>query len=129
MYNRWIQSIVAAFLLSALCLMPAMAQDQANAEEVKMNYSDEELRSFIFANTGLYQVQQQALAHMKSTESDQQKQEIMNSANQQMLQVLQQVGLTPDSYNAMGQTIQSDVQLQEKVRAIATELAQQEEPQ
>ena len=130
MHNRWIHSIAVACLLSTLSLMPAMAQDQASAEATaKMTFSDEELKSFIFANAGLYQVQQQAMAHMKDTESDQQKQEIMDAANQQMLLVLQQVGLTPDSYNAMGQSIQSDVQLQEKVRAIATELAQQEESQ
>lgn len=129
MYNRWIHSIIAACLLSMLCLMPAMAQDQANTETVNMTYSDEEIRSFIFANAGIYQVQQQAMAHMKAMESDQQKQEVMDAANQQMLQVLQQVGFTPDSYNAMGQTIQADVDLQQKVRAIATELAQQEEPQ
>ncbi|MDR4517640.1 MAG: DUF4168 domain-containing protein [Nitrosomonas sp.] len=129
MYSRWIQSIFAACFLGILCLMPAVAQDQPSAEAAKLTYGDEELRSFIFANAGLYQVQQQAMTHMKAAESDQQKQEIMDAANQQMLQVLEQVGFTPDSYNAMGQTIQSDVQLQEKVRAIATELAQQEAPQ
>ena len=129
MHNRWIYSIIAACLLSTLSLMPAMAQDQASAEAAKMTYSDEELKSFILANAGIYQVQQQAMAHMQGTESDQQKQEIMDAANQQMLQVLEQVGFTPDSYNAMGQTIQSDVDLQKKVRAIATELAQQEESQ
>ena len=129
MDNRWIQNIVAACFLSALVLMPAMAQDQTNTEATKKTYSDEELKSFIFANAGLYQVQQQAMAHMKNMESDQQKQEVMDAANQQMLQVLQQVGFTPDSYNAMGQTIQADADLQEKVREIATELAQQEEAQ
>ena len=61
MHNRWIHSIAVACLLSTLCLMPAMAQDQASAEATaKMTFSDEELKSFIFANAGLYQVQQQA---------------------------------------------------------------------
>ncbi len=53
----------------------------------------------------------------------------MQAGNQQMLNVLQQVGLTAESYNAMGQSIQSDEQLQEKVRAMATDLAQQGAPQ
>ncbi len=116
-------------LLSIVCLMPAIAQDQTNAEVVKTTYSDEELKSFILANVGLYQTQQQVMAQMKDAEADQQRQEIMEAGNLQMLQVLEQVGLTRDSYNAMGQAIQTDVQLQEKVRAMATDLAEQAQSQ
>ncbi|HNP26137.1 MAG TPA: DUF4168 domain-containing protein [Nitrosomonas sp.] len=116
-------------MLNVLCLMPVIAQAQINAEAGKVTYSDEELKSFIIANAGLYQLQQQAAAQMQNLESDQQKQEIMQVANQQMLQVLQQVGLTADEYNTMGKSIQSDVQLQEKINTIASDLFQQEEQQ
>jgi hypothetical protein len=37
--------------------------------------------------------------------------------------------MTADEYNAMGQTIQSDVQLQEKINTMASELFQLEEQQ
>jgi hypothetical protein len=106
-----------------------MAQDQIDSKDAKTAYSNEELKSFIIANAGLYQLQQQAFSQMQNTESDQQKQEIMETANQQMLQVLQRSGLTADEYNAMGQTIQADVQLQDKVQTIAADLFKQEERQ
>lgn len=126
MHNKWMSSIVTTCLLSILCLTPVIAQDQIDSKDAKTTYSNEELKSFIIANAGLYQLQQQALSQMQNTETDQQKQEIMQTANQQMLQVLQQTGFTPDEYNAMGQTIQADENLQNKVQAIATDLFKQE---
>ena len=126
MHNKWMSSIVTTCLLSILCLTPVIAQDQIDSKDAKTTYSNEELKSFIIANAGLYQLQQQALSQMQNTETDQQKQEIMQTANQQMLQVLQQTGFTPDEYNAMGQTIQADEHLQNKVQAIATDLFKQE---
>ncbi|MDC8445186.1 MAG: DUF4168 domain-containing protein [Nitrosomonas sp.] len=122
-------SIVTICLLSILCLMPATAQDQIDSKDAATTYSNEELKSFIIANAGLYQLQQQALSQMQNTESDQQKQEIMQTANQQMLQVLQQTGLTADEYTAMGQTIQGDERLQEKVESIASDLFREKELQ
>lgn len=129
MHNKWMNSIVTICLLSILCLMPATAQDQIDSKDAAATYSNEELKSFIIANAGLYQLQQQALSQMQNTESDQQKQEIMQTANQQMLQVLQQTGLTADEYTAMGQTIQGDERLQEKVESIASDLFREKELQ
>jgi uncharacterized protein DUF4168 len=127
-YN-WLTYFILVGFLSAICLMPAMAQDQASTMDSKADYSNNELESFIIANVGIYQLQQQVSAQMPNMESDQQKEELMQAANQQMEQVLNEVGLTPDEYNAMGQAIQSDAQLQEKVRSIATDLSQQSQPE
>lgn len=127
-YN-WIKFFILVGFLSAICLMPAMAQDQASTMDSKADYSNNELESFIIANVGIYQLQQQVSAQMPNMESDQQKEELMQAANQQMEQVLNEVGLTADKYNAMGQAIQSDAQLQEKVRSIATDLSQQNQPE
>lgn len=127
-YN-WIIYFILVGFLSVICLMPAMAQDQASTLESKADYSNNELESFIIANVGIYQLQQQITAQMPNMESEQQKEELMQAANQQMEQVLNDVGLTADEYNSMGQAIQSDVQLQEKVRSIATDLSEQEEQQ
>ena len=127
-YN-WIIYFILVGFLSAICLMPAMAQDQASSLDSKADYSNNELESFIIANVGIYQLQQQITAQMPNMESEQQKEELMQAANQQMEQVLNEVGLTADEYNAMGQAIQSDVQLQEKVRSIATDLSEQEQEQ
>lgn len=127
-YN-WIVYFILVGFLSVICLMPAMAEDQASTLESKADYSNNELESFIIANVGIYQLQQQITAQMPSMESEQQKEELMQAANQQMEQVLNDVGLTADEYNSMGQAIQSDVQLQEKVRSIATDLSEQEEQQ
>ncbi|SET14981.1 protein of unknown function [Nitrosomonas marina] len=125
MHNKWTNSIVAACIFSILCFTPAIAEDQAGAGAVSATYSNEELKSFIMANAELYQLQQQAFTQLQGIDSDQQKQEVLETANQQMLLVLQQVGLTADEYNAMGQTIQSDVQLQERVQTIASDLFKQ----
>jgi Domain of unknown function (DUF4168) len=127
-YN-WIIYFILVGFLSAICLMPAMAQDQASSLDSKADYSNNELESFIIANVGIYQLQQQITAQMPNMESEQQKEELMQAANQQMEKVLNEVGLTADEYNAMGQAIQSDVQLQEKVRSIATDLSEQEQQQ
>ncbi|GJL71735.1 MAG: hypothetical protein NMNS01_09340 [Nitrosomonas sp.] len=130
MQNIWIKSIIIIGLLSVFCVMPAMAQDQQSAVDDKADYTNDELKSFITANVGIYQVQQQIASQMPNMESEEQKQELVVAANQQMEQVLQSNGLTADEYNAMGQTIQGDTQLQEKVNSIAVELFQlDEEPQ
>ncbi|MDH5480405.1 MAG: DUF4168 domain-containing protein, partial [Nitrosomonas sp.] len=60
-------------------------------------------------------------------ETEQQKEAFMLTTSQKMEQVLQQVGLTADEYNAIGQAIQSDTQLQERVTLIASGLSQQEQ--
>jgi hypothetical protein len=110
--------------------MPVMAQDQQSTVDGKADYTNDELKSFITANVGIYQVQQQIASQMPNMETEEQKQELVVAANQQMEKVLQSNGLTPDEYNAMGQTIQADTQLQEKVNSIAVELFQlEEEPQ
>ena len=127
-YN-WSKYFILVGFLSAICLTPAMAQDQNSAMDSKADYSNDELKSFIIANVGIYQLQQQITAQMPNMESEQQKEELMQAANQQMEQVLNEVGLTADEYNAMGQAIQSDAQLQEKVRSVATDLSQQEQQQ
>jgi len=124
-YN-WIKYFILVGFLSAIFLTPVMAQDQDSAMDSKANYSNDELKSFIIANVGIYQLQQHITAQMPNMESEQQKEELMQTANQQMDQVLSEVGLTADEYNAMGQAIQSDVQLQEKVRSVASDLSQQE---
>ncbi|MCB1985228.1 MAG: DUF4168 domain-containing protein [Burkholderiales bacterium] len=125
MHNKWTNSIVAVCLFSILCMMPVMAQDLGTNQDTNISYSDEALRSFIIANASINQLQQHADAQMQNMASDQQKQEMMEATNQQILQVLQQAGLTVDEYNVMGQTIQSDAHLQLKLQAITSGLFQQ----
>lgn len=130
MQNNWIKGIIVIGLLSVFCALPAVAQDQQSAVDGQADYTNDELKSFITANVGIYQVQQQIASQMPNMETEEQKQELVVAANQQMEKVLQNNGLTPDEYNAMGQTIQADTELQEKVNSIAVELFQlEEEPQ
>lgn len=109
--------------------MPAMAQDQQSTLDGKASYSNDQLESFVIANVSIYQLQQEVSTQMSDIKSDQQKQQLMQAANHQVEQILQSAGFTVDEYNTMGQTIQSDVQLQEKINSIASELLQEEEKQ
>lgn len=127
--NIWIKVFVVVGLLSVLCFMPAVAQDQQSALDGKAGYNNDQLESFVMANVSIYQLQQQVMTKMSDMESDQEKQQLMQATNQQAEQILQSAGLTVDEYNTMGQTVESDVQLQEKVNSIASELLQQEEKQ
>ncbi len=127
--NIWIKVFIVVSFLSALCLMPVVAQDKLSALDDKASYSNDQLESFVIANVGIYQLQQQAITQMSDMETDQQKQQLMQATNQQAEQILQGAGLTVDEYNTMSQTIESDVQLLEKVNSIASELFQQEEKQ
>lgn len=129
MQNDWIKFLFVIVFLSTFGMTPVMAQEQQGAMDGKVDYSNEELKSFIIANAGIYQVQQQVSAHLQSAESDQDKQQLMQTANRQMEEVVEQAGLTTDQYNAMGQAIQADTQLQEKVNTIASDLFQQEAQQ
>jgi len=127
--NIWIKVFVVVGLLSVLCFTPAVAQDQQSALDGKASYNNDQLESFVIANVGIYQLQQQVMTKMSDMESDQEKQQLMQATNQQAEQILESAGLTVDEYNTMGQTVESDVQLQEKVNSIASELLQQEEKQ
>lgn len=129
MQNYWIKGFVVTVMLSIFILTPAMAQVQQGGGDEDVNYSNEELKTFLMANAGIYQVQQQVAAQMQNLESEQEKQALIQTANQQMVQVLDDVGLTADEYNAMGQTIQSDTQLQEKINTIASDMFPEEKQQ
>ncbi len=123
--GKWMSSLMLAVFLSAVCIMPVMAE--ADDQQAAMtSYSDDELKSFIIANVNIFQLQQQANAQIQTLETDEQRVELIQATNQQMGEVLQQIGLTPEKYNAMGQAIQSDDQLQEKINSIAADLSQQQ---
>lgn len=127
--NTWMVAFIVICFLNAFCLMPAMAQDQQSTLDGKASYSNDQLESFVIANVSIYQLQQEVSTQMSDIKSDQQKQQLMQAANHQVEQILQSAGFTVDEYNTMGQTIQSDVQLQEKINSIASELLQEEEKQ
>ncbi|SFL34218.1 protein of unknown function [Nitrosomonas aestuarii] len=121
MYNKLINSIITTCVLSILCMIPAIAQEQTHP---KATVNDDKLKSFVIASSSIHHLQNQTFSQMENIESEQLKQEAANRANQQILQALQAVGLTADEYIAIRDEVQTDPQLQEKVKEIASDMDQ-----
>ncbi len=111
--------ILTASLSALLLLLPGAvsAQESSDAE-----YNRGELESFIMANSGIYQLRQQVDALMPQTETDEQKQQVMQAFDQQASQVVTQSGLTIEEYQTMSENIQADPALQDRTNSVAQEM-------
>lgn len=111
-----INGFMTFFILAALFVAPESTLAQQAA------YSKEDLRSFIIANVGVHQVQQQASAKFETLETKEEKMQLQQMANQQISQMIDQAGLSIEEYNEMATTIQASDKLKERTNALAQEM-------
>lgn len=91
------------------------AQSQAQAA----NFSDEQLKSFADASKEIAQLNQEYTGQLQSAEGDEAQQEIRQQANDEMVNAVESEGLSVDTFNAIGEALQQDPELMQKVQEMA----------
>lgn len=92
------------------------AQPQAQAAQ---NFSDDQLQQFADASQEIAAISQEYTQRLQDAEDEAAQQEIRLEANERMVEEVEATGLEVDTFNAIGQAIQQDPELLERVQAMA----------
>ncbi|MFN4088728.1 MAG: DUF4168 domain-containing protein [Alphaproteobacteria bacterium] len=117
---------VAAAALALGFAAPAAAQTQQGAPSAappaamapQVDVSDEQLRTFIEAATEVQSISEKWQARAAATESTQEVEEVRRQATDEMVEAVEDKGMTVDEFNAISQAAQEDPQLHARIVAM-----------
>ena len=95
---------------------PAMAPEQAAPAQ---DFSDEQLQQFADASQEIAVISQEYTERLQAAEDEASQQEVRMEANDRMVEVVEDSGLDVDTFNAIGQAIQQDPELMQRVQEMA----------
>ena len=117
------------FLTALLCLgfiAPALAAGEqegttgdAAAAEAEPRFSDQQLESFVAAALELRAIRQEWGPKIQSAESEEAASAMRSEGVEEMKAAVIDHGLSPDTYNQIGQAVRDNPELQERVTTIA----------
>ncbi|MDW5378319.1 DUF4168 domain-containing protein [Halomonas sp. HP20-15] len=127
---RKITALFAASLLTAgMVSAPAMAQEtqqasgenaaQQQAAPTAQDFTDEQLQQFADASQEIAAISQDYTQRLQKAEDQSKQQQIRKEANEKMVAVVEDSGLTVETFNAIGQAVQQDPELMKKVQGMA----------
>lgn len=119
-------ALFSAALLSLGLAATAQAQQDsaANAEQPQatapaQDFSDQQLQQFADASQEIAVISQEYTQQLQSAEDEQAQQDVRQKANDEMVKAVQDSGLEVDTFNAIGQAIQQDPELMQRVQEMA----------
>ncbi|MDW7747120.1 DUF4168 domain-containing protein [Halomonas sp.] len=119
-------ALFSAALLSLGLAATAQAQQDsaANAEQPQatapaQDFSDQQLQQFADASQEIAVISQEYTQQLQSAEDEQAQQDVRQEANDKMVEVVEDSGLDVDTFNAIGQAIQQDPELMQRVQEMA----------
>lgn len=117
----WITTACSAALLAFGAAGPSMAQQaQAPAtQQAPVNYSDAQLEKFVNASKKVAVISQEYTPKLQSSTDEATRQEVYREADEKMVGVVRNEGMTVDEFNGINQAIQQDPALMERVQNIA----------
>lgn len=92
---------------------PAQAQAQA------ANFSDEQLMKFADASKEIALLNQEYTGRLQNAEGEEAQQQVRQEANDKMVDAVESSGLEVDTFNAIGEALQNDPELMQKVQEMA----------
>ncbi|MDR5899138.1 DUF4168 domain-containing protein [Halomonas vilamensis] len=92
-----------------------MATQQAPAQD----FSDNELQQFADASKEIAVISQEYTERLQAAEGEQEQQEVRSEANDKMIEIVEDSGLDVDTFNAIGQTIQQNPEMMQRVQEMA----------
>lgn len=113
-------SAVAAAMFS----MPALAQEedqqQAYAQQqmeemANQPISDEQLEQFADALNEIERINDEFVAQLEQAESQEEAQELQIAAQSEMVEAVEDSGLSVEEYNAIAYRMQNDPEIQERI--------------
>ncbi|GHC22420.1 DUF4168 domain-containing protein [Aidingimonas halophila] len=100
---------------------PAATEQDPAAAATAEDFSDEELQMFADASQEIAVVSQDYTEQLQEAEDESEQQEIRMEANDKMVEIVEDSGLDVDTFNAIGQAIQQDPEMMERVQGMAEE--------
>lgn len=120
----------AALLTAGMISAPAMAQESGSQTQQQQaqqsapsaqDFTDEQLQKFADASQQIAVISQDYTKRLQKADDQAKQQQIRKEANDKMVSVVQDSGLTVETFNAIGQAIQQDPELMKRVQAMANE--------
>ncbi len=109
----------AAATATAAASPAAMAQDAAAAQQQAQEaapVSDKEVKKFVKAEKKINAIIQEWTPKVQSAESQEQAQEMQQTAQTEMIAAIEKQGLSVQRYNAIAQQAQKDPQLAQRLQ-------------
>jgi hypothetical protein len=94
-----------------------MATQQAPAQD----FSDEQLEQFAGASQEIAVISQDYTQRLQEAEDEQSQQEVRAEANDKMIEVVEESGLDVETFNAIGQAIQQNPEMMQRVQEMASQ--------
>ena len=121
--NRMIALFSAALLSAGLMSATAHAQqdpaaptEQPQAAAPMMDISDQQLQQFADASEEIVVISQEYTERLQSAEDEASMQQVQMEANDKMIEAVEESGLDVDTFNAIGQAVQQDPELMQRVQ-------------
>ncbi|WP_083006696.1 DUF4168 domain-containing protein [Halomonas sp. GT] len=98
------------------------AQDQmATQQAPAQDFSDQQLQQFADASQEIAVISQEYTQRLQEAEDESTQQEVRAEANDRMIEVVEDSGLDVDTFNAIGQSIQQDPEMMQRVQEMANQ--------
>ncbi|WP_373182236.1 DUF4168 domain-containing protein [Halomonas campaniensis] len=95
---------------------PAAAPEQPQAAAPATDFSDEQLEQFADASQEIVVISEEYTERMHAAEDESSQQEVQMEANDKMVEAVEESGLDVDTFNAIGQAVQQDPELMQRVQ-------------
>ncbi|RUO35465.1 hypothetical protein CWE13_11075 [Aliidiomarina shirensis] len=117
------RTFVLSAVAAAMFSMPALAQDedaQAYAQQqmeemASQPITDEQLEMFVEAIEHIERINNDFVEALEEVETQEEAQELQMNAQREMVESVEESGLTVEEYNAMAYRLQNDPEIQQKV--------------
>ncbi len=112
-------ALLSAGLMSATAHAqqdPATAPEQPQAAAPMMDISDQQLQQFADASEEIVVISQEYTERLQAAEDEASMQQVQMEANDKMIEVVEESGLDVDTFNAIGQAVQQDPELMQRVQ-------------
>lgn len=132
MKNRFLTAALTAAMISGAAAAPAFAQDPAQQQQQQQDpamqqqpaapdpesITDDQVGSFVAATENINGVIEEYQPQVEEADEEQAMQ-LQQEAQEQMVVVVEETGLTVDEYNGIAAAAQSDEGLAERIRSEA----------
>ncbi|HSH57921.1 MAG TPA: DUF4168 domain-containing protein [Halomonas sp.] len=94
----------------------ANAAEQSQATAPAQDFSDAQLQQFADASKEIAMLSQEYTERLQAAEGEEAQQQVRVEANEEMVNVVEESGLEVDTFNAIGQAIQQNPELMQRVQ-------------
>ncbi|OLO10380.1 hypothetical protein BTW10_15155 [Chromohalobacter japonicus] len=123
-----ITALVSAAMLTTgmVAAQAAMAQQEDPAASgttqtqgaSSQDFSDEQLQQFADASEEISKVSQKYTKQLQNADGEDKQKELREKANEEMVSVVEDSGMSVEEFNSIGQAIQQDPELMQRVQGM-----------